>query len=186
MNIPYIHPKAEVETNNIGKGTKVWAFSYILKGAKIGANCNICSHTFVEGGVTIGNEVTIKSGVFLWDGVEIEDFAFIGPNVTFTNDIAPRSKQYPNEFLNTKIEKGASIGANSTIIAGNIIGEYSMIGAGSVVTKDIPNNTLWYGNPSEFKSYICNCGKKLDKNLNCNDCKRAYEYTIGAKIKEIK
>lgn len=181
----YIHPKAVVETSAIGKGTRIWAFSYILKEARIGDNCNVCSHTFIEGGVSIGNEVTVKSGVYIWDGVKIDDSVFIGPNVTFTNDLVPRSKQYPEKFLETTIEYGASIGANATIIAGNKIGKYAMIGAASVVTKDIPNNTLWYGNPCEFKAFICNCGKKLASNLFCDNCNKQFEVYNGKYIKEI-
>ncbi|MMZ59243.1 dTDP-3-amino-3,6-dideoxy-alpha-D-galactopyranose 3-N-acetyltransferase [compost metagenome] len=122
----------------------------------------------------IGNNVTVKSGVYIWDGVRISDNVFIGPNVTFTNDMRPRSKQYPSEFLKTIIEEWSSIGANSTIIAGHTIGKYSMIGAGSVVTKDIPNNTLWYGNPAKFRGYICNCGERLNDFLICTECDKQY------------
>jgi UDP-2-acetamido-3-amino-2,3-dideoxy-glucuronate N-acetyltransferase len=171
----FVHPKAQVETDSIGEGTRVWALSYILSNAIIGKNCNICSHTFIEDKVIIGDNVTVKSGVYIWNGVIVADEVFIGPNVTFTNDITPRSKQYPERFIETIIEQGASIGANATIIAGNKIGKYSMVGAGSVVTKDIPNNTLWYGNPCSFKAYICNCGTKLDDNLTCPKCKSQYE-----------
>lgn len=172
----YKHPNAIVESESIGKGTRIWAFSHILEGAKIGEGCNICDHTFVENDVIIGNNVTVKSGVYIWDGVELGDQVFIGPNVTFTNDISPRSKQYPTEFLKTIVSKGASIGANSTVIAGNKIGEYSMIGAGSVVTKDIPPNTLWYGNPSTFKGYVCNCGNKLNQENYCKECNKFYDF----------
>ncbi|MDF2534529.1 MAG: transferase [Bacillales bacterium] len=157
----FVHPNAIVESSKIGDNTHIWAFSHILPLAEIGENCNICDHTFIENDVIIGDRVTIKSGVYIWDGVRLADDVFIGPNATFTNDIAPRSKQYPDKFLETIIEKGASIGANATIIAGNIIGQYAMIGAGSVVTKNIPNNTLWYGNPCDFKGYVCIKMRKL-------------------------
>lgn len=143
-----IHELAEVQTERIGEGTHVWQFSIILKNAIIGDNCNINCHVFIENQVIIGNNVTVKPGVQIWDGVSIEDDVFIGPNVTFTNDLFPRSKQYPEEFSKTLIRKGASIGANSTILAGITIGENAMIGAGSVVTKNVPANTLWYGNPA--------------------------------------
>ena len=126
----------------------------------------------------IGDNVTIKCGVYIWDGVSIADNVFIGPCVAFTNDIRPRSKQYPTKFEQTVISEWASIGANSTIIAGNKIGVYAMIGAGSVVTCDIPNNTLWYGNPARFKSYICNCGEKLDSDLICQ-CGKGYRLVSG-------
>ena len=137
----YQHPNALVESKKIGKKTRIWAFAHILPGAVIGENCNINDHTFIENDVIIGDNVTIKSGVYIWDGVRIADNVFIGPNVTFTNDLRPRSKQYPEKFLQTIIEEWATIGANSTIIAGNTIGKFAMIGAGSVVTKNIPNNT---------------------------------------------
>ena len=144
-----IHPLSDCQSKNIGKNTNVWQFCVVLPNAQIGENCNICSHCFIENDVKIGNNVTIKCGVQLWDGIEIEDNVFIGPNVTFTNDKYPRSKQYPEKFLKTKICKGASIGANSTICPGITIGEKAMIGAGSVVTKDVKSNTLVKGNPAK-------------------------------------
>ena len=166
-----IHTSSDVQTSNIGDGTSVWQYTVILKGAVIGNHCNINCNVFIENDVQIGNNVTIKSGVQVWDGITIEDNVFIGPNVTFTNDFIPRSKQYPTNFLKTTIKKGASIGANSTIIDGIKIGEYAMIGAGSVVTKNIQNNELWYGNPAIKKGYICKCGTKCDDSLICNNCK---------------
>ena len=144
-----IHPLADVQTRDIGEGTKVWQFCVILKQAKIGANCNINCHVFIENDVLIGNNVTIKPGVQLWDGIVIEDGVFIGPNATFTNDLKPRSKQYPEKFLKTIVKKGASIGANATILPGITIGENAMIGAGSVIVKDVPPNTVWVGNPAK-------------------------------------
>jgi acetyltransferase-like isoleucine patch superfamily enzyme len=171
----YQHPNALVESKKIGKKTRIWAFAHILPGAVIGENCNINDHTFIENDVIIGDNVTIKSGVYIWDGVRIADNVFIGPNVTFTNDLRPRSKQYPEKFLQTIIEEWATIGANSTIIAGNTIGKFAMIGAGSVVTKNIPNNTLWYGNPAKFQGYVCNCGEKLNVDLICRKCQSRYK-----------
>lgn len=162
--MPQIHPLSDVQSNNIGTDTKIWQFCVVLPGAVIGKNCNICAHVLLENDVVIGDNVTIKSGVQVWDGVRIEDNVFIGPNVTFTNDLIPRSKVYPKSFLKTIINKGASIGANSTIIAGHTIGEYSLIGAGSVVTKDIPPYTIWYGNPAQQKGYITREGVLLDMN----------------------
>ena len=143
-----IHPLADVKSQNIGKGTFVWQFCVILEGAKIGESCNINCQVFIENDVLIGNNVTIKPGVQIWDGVTLEDNVFIGPNVTFTNDLKPRSKQYPEIFLRTLVKTGASIGANATILPGITIGENAMIGAGSVVIKDIPANTTWVGNPA--------------------------------------
>ena len=144
-----IHPSADVQSLNIGSGTAVWQFCVILPGAWIGSDCNINCHVFIENDVVIGNNVTIKPGVQIWDGITIEDNVFIGPNATFTNDIKPRSKQYPEKFLRTVVKTGASIGANATILPGITIGEHAMIGAGAVVTKDVPANTTWVGNPAK-------------------------------------
>lgn len=143
-----IHSSADVQTENIGEGTTIWQFCVVLKDAIIGKNCNINCQVFIENDVYIGDNVTIKPGVQIWDGVTLEDNVFVGPNVTFTNDIVPRSKVYPKKFAKTIIKNGASIGANSTIIAGNTIGENALIGAGSVVTKNVPANTIWFGNPA--------------------------------------
>ena len=164
-----IHPLSDVKSIQIGDNTNIWQFCVVFPNAVIGENCNICANVLVENDVVIGNNVTIKSGVQLWDGVTVEDNVFIGPNVTFTNDLIPKSKVYPEKFAKTLIKKGASIGANSTIIAGNIIGEYALIGAGSVVTKDIPANTVWYGNPAQHRGYITNEGKILDLEFKDKD-----------------
>lgn len=157
-----IHPSSEVLSQQIGNDTYIWQYCIILPGAEIGSNCNICANVLIENDVKLGNNVTVKSGVQLWDGVTLEDNVFIRPNVTFTNDKVPRSKMYPDLFLKTLIKKGASIGANSTIVAGHTIGEYAFVGAGSVVTKDIPANTVWYGNPAVHHGYITNEGVLLD------------------------
>lgn len=145
-----IHPLADVQSKNIGEGTYIWQFTVVLKDAVIGNNCNINCQVFIENDVRIGDNVTIKPGVQVWDGVTLEDNVFIGPNVTFTNDLIPRSKQYPEAFAKTLVKKGASIGANATIIAGNTIGENAIIGAGSVVTKNVSANSIWFGNPAKF------------------------------------
>lgn len=144
-----IHPLSDVQTTNIGENTLVWQYTVILKDAAIGNNCNINCQVFIENDVVIGNNVTVKPGVQLWDGIRIEDNVFIGPNVTFTNDRYPRSKQYPEEFQQTIVKEGASIGANATILGGITIGEHALIGAGSVVTKNVPANELWVGNPAK-------------------------------------
>ncbi len=166
-----IHKLADVQTQNIGENTNIWQFCVVLKNAKIGSNCNINAQVLIENDVIIGNNVTVKSGVQIWDCITLEDNVFIGPNVTFTNDFLPRSKQYPKEFLKTTIKEFASVGANSTIIGGVTIGEYAMIGAGSVVTKDVKTQELWYGNPAIHKGYVCKCGQKCDDKLICNECK---------------
>lgn len=144
----YIHPYALVEDGvKLGDDTRVWAFVHILPGAVIGEECNICDHVFIEGDVTIGDRVTIKCGVQVWDGLRIESDVFIGPNATFTNDPYPRSKQ-EFELLHTRVEEGATIGANATILPGITIGAKAMVGAGAVVTKDVPAKTLVLGNPA--------------------------------------
>lgn len=165
-----IHKLADVHSENIGDKTYIWQFCVVLKDARIGDNCNINANVLIENDVVIGDNVTVKSGVQIWDGITLKDSVFIGPNVTFTNDFTPRSKQYPKEFLKTTIEKGASIGANSTIVGGIVVGEYAMIGAGSVVTKNVGVQELWYGNPAKYRGNICKCGQKCDKALVCSDC----------------
>ena len=149
-----IHHLADVQSEKIGENTSVWQFCVILKDAEIGKNCNINCQVLIENDVKIGDNVTIKPGVQIWDGVTLEDNVFIGPNVTFTNDLVPRSKEYPDSFAKTLVKKGASIGANSTILAGNTIGENALIGAGSVITKDVPENTVWFGNPAKQRGVI--------------------------------
>lgn len=150
----FIHPLADVAECFIGEGTKVWQFVVILKGAKIGRDCNICAQTLIEGDVIVGDRVTVKSGVQLWDGTRIEDDVFIGPNATFTNDPYPRSKQYPHEFSGIRVCKGASIGANATILPGVTIGKAAMVGAGAVVTQDVPPKALVVGNPAGIIRYV--------------------------------
>ena len=171
-----IHPTAEVQTERIGAQTRIWQFSVVLAGASIGKNCNINAHCFIENDVVIGNNVTVKCGVYLWDALRIEDNVFIGPNVTFTNDNYPRSKQYPKAFLPVIIRKGASLGSGVIVSKGGLtIGRHAMVGAGSIVTKDIPDFNLWYGTPARFKAYLCRCGQKLGDGLSCPTCKAQYK-----------
>lgn len=152
--MPYFkHERAIVESEKIGKETRIWAFAHILPGAIIGEDCNICDHTFVENDVIIGDRVTIKSGVQLWDGIIIEDDVFVGPNATFTNDPFPRSKKYLEQHPQTIIRKGASIGANATVLPGITIGQEAMVGAGSVVTHDVPAYAIVVGNPARIMGY---------------------------------
>lgn len=150
----FVHPNALCESKSIGAGTRVWAFAHVLPGARIGRECNVCDNVFIENDVVVGDRVTIKCGVQLWDGVEIQDDAFIGPNVTFTNDRFPRSKQYPQTFARTTVGKGASIGANATILPGLSVGLNAMIGAGAVVTRSVPPNAIVVGNPAKIVGYV--------------------------------
>ena len=150
----FIHPLADVSACEIGDGTRVWQFVVIFKNAKIGKNCNICAHALIEGDVILGDNVTVKSGVYIWDGTRVEDDVFIGPNVTFTNDLMPRSKQYPDGFSGVILKKGASVGANATILPGVTVGESAMVGAGAVVTKDVPDYAVVIGNPAKIIRYI--------------------------------
>ena len=144
----YIHPLADCQTKNIGTSTKIWQFTIVLPKASIGDNCNINSHCFIENDVIIGNNVTVKCGVYIWDGLRIEDDVFVGPNVTFTNDKLPRSKVPPERLLNTVLRRGASIGAGAVLLPGIEIGENAMVGAGAVVTRDVPPNSVVVGSPA--------------------------------------
>lgn len=154
------HPQAIVESERIGKGTRIWAFAHVLPGAVVGEDCNICDLTFIENDVRVGDRVTIKCGVQLWDGITIDDDVFVGPNVTFTNDPFPRSRRPPANFSRTIVRKGASIGANATILPGVTIGLNAMVGAGSVVTKDVPPNAVVRGNPARIEGYTSANGSK--------------------------
>ena len=156
-----VHPTADVQTSKIGTNTFVWQYTIVLTEATIGNNCNINCHCFIENDVVVGNNVTIKAGVYLWDGIEIEDDVFVGPNVTFTNDKYPRSKQYPSTFDKTIIRQGASIGAASVIVGAVEIGAHALVGAGSVVTRSVPANALVRGNPAKQVGWVDNKGQKL-------------------------
>jgi acetyltransferase-like isoleucine patch superfamily enzyme len=144
----FVHPQAICESLEVGEGTRIWAFAHVLAGAVIGTDCNVCDHVFIENDVVVGDRVTIKSGVQLWDGLRVADDVFIGPNATFTNDPFPRSKVYDHDIAVTRVETGASIGANATILPGLTVGSRAMVGAGSVVTRDVPAEAIVAGNPA--------------------------------------
>ena len=150
----FVHALADVQSDKIGSGTRIWQFCVVLPGAVIGSDCNICSHCFIENDVTIGNRVTVKSGVQLWDGIKLEDDVFVGPNVTFSNDKFPRSKQFQRPVLSTHVCVGASIGAGATILPGVKIGRGTMVGAGAVVTRSVPSNAIVVGNPARIVGYV--------------------------------
>jgi len=171
LKIPqgYAHPMALVESRQVGEGTRIWAFAHVMAGASVGKWCNICEGCFLEDGVSVGDHVTLKNGVAVWTGVHIADNVFIGPNAVFTNDLRPRAWIKPPQFQETWIERGASIGANTTIICGVRLGEFCMIGAGSVVTRDIRPFELVTGNPARHKAWICFCGRKFQRDdVSCS------------------
>lgn len=150
----FVHEHGLCETTQVGDGTRIWAFAHVLPGARLGSDCNICDHVFVENDVVLGDRVTVKSGVSLWDGLEVGDDVFIGPSAAFTNDRFPRSKEYPPRFERTIIRDGASLGANCTILPGLTIGKRSMVGAGCVLTRDVPANAIVVGNPARIVGYV--------------------------------
>jgi len=171
MSKPYFHPQALVESMHIGDDTRIWAFTHVMTGAIIGSNCNIGEHSFIESGAVIGDHVTIKNGNMIWEGITLEEGVFIGPGVIFTNDLFPRSPRMlfareryrSNEWLaETLVKQGATIGAGAVILPGKVIHEYAMVGAGSVVTRDVPPHALVVGNPSRPTGWVCKCGRKLD------------------------
>jgi UDP-2-acetamido-3-amino-2,3-dideoxy-glucuronate N-acetyltransferase len=157
----YVHPQALCETSDIGERSRVWAFAHVMKDVRIGADCNVGDHAFVESGVVIGDRVTIKNGVAVWNGVTIEDDVFLGPNCVLTNDLVPRSRVWHDANVPTLIRRGASVGANATIVAGHTLGEYCMVGAGAVVTKNIPPYALVIGNPARQAGWVGRMGERL-------------------------
>lgn len=182
----FIHPQAIVERGaTVGKRTRIWAFTHVLPGAKIGMDCNVCDHVFIENDVVIGDKVTIKCGVYLWDGLRIENEAFIGPNVSFTNDKFPRSKQYPDKFLETQIKYGASIGAGAIILPGITIGERAMVAAGAVVTRSVPPKAIVVGNPARIVGYV-DTKKNIQSIVDGVPSKAKISYEIGTSQASVK
>jgi len=177
-----IHPTALVESDEIGSGSSIWAFVHVMKGARLGTNVNVGDHAFIESGAIVGNNVTIKNQVLVWEGVQIEDNCFIGPRVTFTNDRNPRSPRMPtsqarygdkqNWMSRTIVREGCSIGAAATICPGIVLGEYSMIAAGAVVTADVPPFALMMGVPAKHVADVCACGQRLEGRFNEVDCQQ--------------
>jgi len=178
----FIHPSAIVETQEIGRGTRIWAFVHVMEGVSLGANCNIGDHCFLESGAVIGDGVTVKNGNMIWDGVTLEEGVFVGPHVFFTNDLYPRSRRLPEAesryggrewLLPTLVRRGASLGAGAVILAGVTVGEFAMVGAGAVVGKDVPAHALVIGNPARILGWVCQCGLRLefeDHRATCAGC----------------
>ena len=165
----FVHERALCESDEIGPRTRIWAFVHVMRGARVGADCNICGHVFIEAGARVGNGVTLKNNVSVWDKVVIDDDVFVGPSAVFTNDLIPRAKvKKPTEdFLPTFVKQGATIGANATIVCGVTIGPQAFVGAGAVVTKDVPAHALVVGTPAKLVGWICTCGWKLPESFLC-------------------
>ena len=185
----FAHPNALVESDDIGAKTRIWAFAHVLKNVIIGEDCNLCDYVFVESGVKIGNRVTIKNGISLWEGLVVEDDVFLGPNAVFTNDMFPRSKRHSGNFLSTLLKQGASVGANATILCGITLGRYCLIGAGSVVTKSVPDYALVTGNPAKFRYWVSKTGEKLNfgqDNTASDSEGNKYSFTPDDKLGTVK
>lgn len=173
---PYVHPRALCESATVGDGTKIWAFAHVMEGAVIGRDCKIGGHAFVEDGAVLGDSVTVKNGVSVWRGVTLEDQVFVGPNAVFTNDIRPRVEHPvpPEDLLRTTVHRGASIGANATIVCDHEIGSYAFVAAGAVVASNVPDHALVQGVPARVVGWVCRCAASLDEDLRCPRCGRRF------------
>ena len=171
----FVHAAALCETSDVGPRTRIWAFAHVMHGARVGADCNVCDHAFIESGAVVGDRVTIKNGVVVWDRVTIGDDVFVGPNAVFTNDLVPRAavKKPREQFLPTVVQRGASIGANATIVCGVTLGAYALVGAGAVVVSDVPAHALVVGNPARRIAWVCACGERVTPPAACG-CGRRY------------
>jgi acetyltransferase-like isoleucine patch superfamily enzyme len=177
----FVHPTALVETSEVGDGTKIWAFVHIMDGAVVGQDCKIGDHAFIESGAVLGDRVVVKNNSLIWHGVSIGDDVFVGPNTVFTNVMEPRARYqtYPEDWVKTDVAPRATIGANSTIVCGIRLGYNSMVGAGSVVTRDVPDHALVYGNPARQAGWVCDCGTQLDDALTCPNCHMTFRESIS-------
>jgi acetyltransferase-like isoleucine patch superfamily enzyme len=184
---PFVHERALVETDEIGSGTRVWAFAQVMSGARVGSDCNICGHAFIEQGAVVGDRVTIKNNVQVWDGVTIEDDVFLGPNATLTNDLTPRAaiKKPREQLVKTLVRRGATIGANATVVCGTTVGEFAFVGAGAVVTRDVVPYSLVAGNPARPIGWVCVCGGRLPDQLRCASCGRRYRRAADGGVERL-
>lgn len=171
----FVHERGLCESDDVGEGTRVWAFAHVMSGARIGCRCNVGGGSFVESGATVGDDCVIKNGVQVWDGVTLGDAVFVGPNATFTNDLRPRALRPTEPFMPvaTHVENGATIGANATIVCGNRIGAHAFVAAGALITADVPAHALMAGSPARRVGWVCRCGARLDAELACA-CGRRY------------
>jgi acetyltransferase-like isoleucine patch superfamily enzyme len=169
MTAVFVHPDGRCESDQVGAGTRVWAFAHVMPGAVVGADCNVCDHAFVETGAVLGDRVTVKNATLVWDRVHVGDDVFLGPGVVFTNDLRPRAHitRGRDDFLATRVDEGATVGANATIICGVTIGRHAFVAAGAVVTRDVPAHAFLAGNPARRRGWVCVCGGPLDPALNC-------------------
>ena len=182
----FLHEFALCESDDVGPRTRIWAFAHVLEGARIGSDCKVGGHVFVEGGVVVGNAVTIKNGVQLFSGVTVEDGVFLGPGAVFTNDASPRAPypKGPAGWRATLVRRGATVGANATVLSGLTIGCWAMVGAGSVVTGDVPGHAVVVGNPARQAGWACRCGRTLPADLACGACGRAYALAAVGTLEE--
>ena len=174
----FVHPLGLCESEDVGAGTRVWAFAHVMAGATLGKDCNVCDHSFIESGAILGNRVTVKNAVLIWDRVTVADDVFLGPNMVFTNDLMPRAtvKKNRDQLVPTIVEQGATIGANATIVCGVTIGSWAFVAAGAVVIKSVPAHALMVGNPARRVGWSCACGDRLSADLRCS-CGRMFELT---------
>jgi acetyltransferase-like isoleucine patch superfamily enzyme len=171
----YVHPRGLCESDRVGPRTRIWAFAHVLPGAEVGADCNVGDHAFIEGGARLGDRVTVKNAVLVWDRVTVEDEVFLGPNMVFTNDLAPRVgfKKAPEQLVPTLVRRGATIGANATVVCGVTIGSHAFVAAGAVVVDDVADHALVAGNPARRIGWVCACGRRIGQTLACS-CGRSY------------